>query len=357
MIPLLKKRSGILAAVTMLAFFLLPSRIFAASKAVTLTPNVTSVAVGSTVEVKVEIDTGGEKVNAFGFSIDFSTESLEGLLPNQAGSVFPMCATLTATRYECGKTGVDGFAGQGLVTTLIFKGRVVGPTTIFLRNIEAHYGPTGAIVSGFDANSVDLTVGAAVQQTTGSTNGTGASGNGSSSQTLTPEAQVAPPPASTVSIAPATPQQPKEPEQPKETLGSESQVAGATGAVTEDSLKPVEQSTASDAEVVKGAFTRSPANIGFVSTFLLLLLAGYLGVKLYFTEKRRHLELEHLFETQLGALGALESKLDIVEQKGEGAKEKLLAELELVKNQIKVEADNALSDKKSTKPSEDGEKK
>jgi hypothetical protein len=112
-------------------------------------------------------------------------------------------------------------------------------------------------------------------------------------------------------------------------------VIGPTGSSPEDTLKF--QATENEGEI-KGSFAKSPLNIGYITTILMLIVTGYLGVKLYFTEKRRHLEMERLFEDQIGTLSALESKIDVFDQKGEGAKEKLIQEFEEAKIEINTKA-------------------
>jgi len=79
---------------------------------------------------------------------------------------------------------------------------------------------------------------------------------------------------------------------------------------------------------------KSPIKFSYLTNILMLLLVGVLGVKLFFTEKKRQLQVERLFEEQIGMLSSLESKVDIFDQKGDGAKEKLLDNFEDAKNSI-----------------------
>jgi hypothetical protein len=151
-----------------------------------------------------------------------------------------------------------------------------------------------------------------------------------SGSTKTPEKPTEPPPPAAKATAPT--------EQPGKTLGSEPQVEGQTGAVPEEPLK--QQETSSNKVVVKGLFGQSSFYYTFLPTIILLFLLIYLGVKLYFTEKRQHLELEHLFDIELGTLSALESKMDLVDQKAEG-KERVIQEIEEAKTQILSQAQPA----------------
>lgn len=322
----------------LILFSMFPIKVRAA-KSVTLTANSTFVQVGKALEVKVEIDTGGDKVNVIGFTIDFPTETLEGLTPSQAGSVFPMCATLSATRYECGITGRDGFSGQGLITTLIFKGRKVGEANITLKNFEARFGPTGSLVSGFSSNVVMVSVTEEAQKPPPKEEP-----KEETPKTEEPSAPVANLP-NPIKVEPpiATPpavEQPStaatEPPPPTESLGSESQIEGQKGAQPEEPLKVADSDGAPTSEV-KGLF--SAANVPYLSIFptiLMLLLVGFLGAKLVLTEKRSHMEMERMFETEIGTLAALESKLDLVDQKGDDAKEKILQEFELAKQGLSL---------------------
>jgi hypothetical protein len=326
-----KRGAKLLAGIWLfLSVFLLLPR-FAFAKSITLTANASKIEIGEVIEVKIEIDTSGEKVNAVGFTIDFPTEVLEGLLPSQAGSVFPLCATLSATRYECGITGKDGFSGSGLVTTLIFKGRTVGTASVALQNFDARYGPTGQAVTGFTANLMQINVFPAGEKPAPEEETTTGSSSANKLESLNIAKPVATPDVQTGQSTVATP-----PSEPTTTEGSEPQVQGQKGAQAEEVLKPGDTSgsTASTGEV-KGLF--SAASLPYLSIFptvLMLILVGFLGMKLMLTEKRRHLELERLFETEIGALAALESKLDLIDMKGGGGREKFLEEFEQTKNEI-----------------------
>ncbi len=302
----------------------LPYRIFA--KEVVLSTDAVSVEAEKIIQIKVSINTDAEKVNAIGFVIDFSTEILEGLTPNQSGSSFPMCATLSSTKYECGVSGQNGFSGGGLVTTLTFRGRTAGATTITLRNFNAHMtreingSPVVETISGFEPNPIEITVlGSGTKQ---QRDNAGPLIQDSSNQLPAPSAL----PAGQTAESP-------QPTEPGQSLGSRIQVPGKIGAGPEEILK--QAATETQQSLVKGLFSsNNKTYLSLFPTLLLLALASFLGTRLHFSEKKRHIEIERLFDKQLGMLSSLESKIDLVEQKGGGGKEKFLSEFEEAKEEI-----------------------
>lgn len=329
------KVRGLLTIAFFAVLFLFPHRAFAA-KSITLTPNTTSVEVGKVLEVKVEINTEGESVGTVGFGVDFSTENLEGLVPSLAGSVFTGPSYCSSSTYCFVGAPNAGFTGSGLVATLRFKGRVPSTTDISIKNIQVVFNGTTRV--GYTANTVRT--------------GVYASGETPVDPTPTPTDPTAPNtvtpnPVNTLTIpemiastAPSASDTTAKDitREPGQVYGTSPQVPGKTGADPEDPLKQ-ESSEPS----VKGLF--SMGSISFLSlipTILFLILAIYLGIKLYFTEKRRHLELERMFENQIGTLSTLESKLDLLDQKGGVGKEKFLEEFE----NAKIKANTIVSAKK-----------
>lgn len=319
----------------------------AADKSVTLVTTKTSIEVDDKLEVKVMINTGGEKVSAIGFNIEFPTENLEGTTPNSSGTVFPMSGgTQSSTRYECGIVGRDGFTGEGLITTLVFKGKLAGEATINITNFEARYGPTGAAVEGFGSATLPMNVyGEGQTPVTPTTPTTTPTTDTSTTSTATPAEKITPKESTIKPAADATGTvtQKTISNTTGETKGSEAQVEGTAGATKEDVIK--EQTDAS--VKVKGFSFNNPIYYAILPTILLLALVINLGIKLYFTEKRRHMDMVRLFDNHLGAISSLESKLDLVDQKEVG-KEKILQEFEEAKNQIMSEENANLNHAKAS---------
>lgn len=336
---LVKKITIILISLFCMSALFLPNKAFAARQ-LTLTPNKTTVEVGKNLEVKVEIDTDGEKVGLLVFDTEFSTEILEGFTPSSSGSVFSTaCSTQTATKYECGIGGMNGFSGKGLVATLIFKGRQPGQASVSLKNIVARFGPTGAEVAGFSSNSIDITVVEA---------GATPPPDDTASGTTGPTQKITPKEASPQTPVPAGQTiQPKEPTPNSTSSRSESKVSGKKGSTSEDPLKSGGKGRSNKEVIVKGFSFKNPIYYGILPTILLLALVCNLAIKLYFTEKRRHIELVRIFDSHLGALSSLESKLDLVDQKGEDGKEKFLQEFETAKSQLMSEENTKLLHAKS----------
>lgn len=297
-----------------------------AEKGIYLSAAATTVEVDKTIDVPIVIDTGGEAVNAVGFTIDFPTENLEGLVPNRANSSFNWWVIESATRIDCGTDIHAGFTGNGLITTLRFKGRKEGDTNITLRNISVIY--NGTVLNGFVPNDINISV--------IGTGMTPAPTEAKHKITLTPPSDT----GSTISApaqSAAVVQTPSTIPNPTQTFGSIAQVKGTTGATSEDVLKPA---TVVEAEAsVKGLFSKNSILwTSVLPTAVLIIIIVFLGIRLYFNERKRHLNMERIFDKQLGTLATLESKIDIIEQSGANGREQYIEELETAKKEIITEA-------------------
>ncbi len=342
MINLARKICVILLLPILGAIFLSPLETLAAAKEVTLMPSMSSVEVGQKLEVKINIDTGTDPVGAVGFDISYPTEILqaESNSPSNSGSVLPMPGgTQSATRYECGIVGKAGFTGIGLITTLVFKVKTAGTALIEIKNFEARYGPTGAQVEGFTVKTLSINTYGVGQTPTDTSTGEAASASGPPEKIAPEESGLKPSnDAMTIPILKNINTV------PGRIKGSLKQVNGRSGANKEDVLKASEDNTKVS---VKGSAFKNPLYYGLLPTVLLIVLVVNLAIKLYFTEKKRHLELVHLFDSHLGTLSSLESKLDLVDQKVEGGKERIIQEFEQAKNELTTEEKSKLSILKS----------
>lgn len=295
-----------------------------AEKGITISASTSSVEVDSYIDVPIYIDTGTDKVNAVGFDIDFPTETLEGLPPNRNGSVFPMWVSESATRIDCGIPGQQGFTGSGLITTLRFKGRTAGSANIALNNIKVLF--AGISVAGFSSNDIDLTVYGSASPPPGAEPSPDVN-----KITLKPPTLTNAPTASSSSVTQATIPIPGA----TTTFGSLAQVSGQKGSTPEEPLKPAEAAAAS----IKGILSKeSLLWTSILPTILLLIIIIFLGIKLYLSERNRHMRMEHLLDKQLGTLAALESKIEIVEQKGPEGRDQYIKELQLAKAEVAAEA-------------------
>lgn len=305
--------------------FLSPHKCFA-EKGLYLTPDTTSLETGKDLNVRVEIDTGGEKINAVGFNIDFPTELLEGQLPNRSGSIFPFWIVETSTRVDGGTPGQDGFSSNGtsgLITTLHFKGRQAGAVTISLSNIKVLF--AGTALSGFTADDLNLTVyGAGLAPTTPEAEKKKAV----KPITVTTEGLVQRNTAPAITFI--------QPPNPTETFGAEPQVVGTKGASQEETIKTADGS--GSAPSVKGLFSQDNLfMIGIIPTLLLLALVIFLILRLLITEKRRHQNMERIFDKQLGTLASLESKIDLIDEKSESGKKQYIEEFEQAKRAFQAD--------------------
>lgn len=297
-----------------------------AEKGITISAGSSNLEVDKFLDVPIYIDTGTDAINAIGFTVNFPTENLEGLLPNRAESAFTMWVTESATRIDCGIPGQTGFTGKGLVTTLRFKGRTAGTANVTLSNIKVLF--AGSTVPGFASNEISILVwgSAAPPEDV-------AEQQDAQKLTLKPPSLTAETPPSTPasSVTQATIPIPGA----STTFGSLAQVSGQKGATAEEPLKPAEVVEAA----VKGIFSKdSLLWSSILPTVLLLIIIIFLGIKLYLSERNRHIRMEHLLDKQLGTLAALESKIEIVEQRGAEGREQYIKELQIAKAEVTAEA-------------------
>lgn len=127
----------------------------ASSKQINFAPTTTNVEIGQIIEIPILINSEYQKIGAISFNIDFDSNYLEGLIQNQNGSVFPLLATATPTPelYESGAPGPNDFWGEGLLTTLVFKGKSAGSTLISINNVETWYSSDYYAKNDFQINN------------------------------------------------------------------------------------------------------------------------------------------------------------------------------------------------------------
>ncbi|KKQ94666.1 MAG: hypothetical protein UT66_C0002G0018 [candidate division CPR2 bacterium GW2011_GWC1_39_9] len=320
------------------ALFLLPGKASAA-KIVYLTSANNTVETGKAIKYELRINTDAEKINAVQVKINFPTEILEGLQPEQSGSFCNRWIESSSTTLACGVTGTQGFSGDGLIAKLVFKGKNPGEASITLNDIWVTF--NGTVLNNYGQGSAQLTVFGEGQTPTPTRQPI-------ITPTPIPSSAITPPPVSgnTSGVTDNSGGQ--------SFSGSEPKVQGQGGTTPEEPLAKqtpadveitVSQnpSTATSGILVKDFFSdNKKALFGFFPTLLLLALVVHLAIKLYFTEKRRKMELEKLYEEQLGALSALESKLDLLDQKGEQGREAFEQGFKDAKSQILNQANPTL---------------
>lgn len=301
-----------------------------AEKLITLSAHSAYINHNDYLEIQVKINTDAEKVNAIGFSIDFSNEILEGLPPSRTGSAFPMWVTETATRIDCGVYGQNGFSGEGLITTLRFRGRKVGVATINITNVKVLF--AGNLLSGYETAPIDINV-----LTSGAEDIVVDDPNVERITLYPPTLQQTPNPNVSGPVTQSTTSQ-----APSSSFGSIAQVTGLTGSTPEEPLQKADSIINSAS--VKGMFgANSILWSSVLPTSLLLAIIIILGIKLFLNEKKRHLAIERIMNKQLGALAVLENKIDIVEQKGADGKAQYLQDIKQVKDEL-------MSDNLESKP-------
>ncbi|KKR28066.1 MAG: hypothetical protein UT60_C0028G0001, partial [candidate division CPR2 bacterium GW2011_GWD2_39_7] len=184
-----------------------------------------AVEVDRIMKIELRISTDGEKVGAVSVDINFPTELVEGLQPEAGGSFCNMWVNQTPNKLTCGVTGNQGFTGDGLIGTLVFRGRLAGYANITLSNISVTFGPN--VITGIEQNEMEIAVYG---------EGQGPTPTPKIIHTPTPlPSLAATPPSSTLSTG-ATP-----PSGPGESFGSSQSVEGSTGAQPEDPIKVEEQ--------------------------------------------------------------------------------------------------------------------
>jgi len=87
--------------------------------------------------------------------------------------------------------------------------------------------------------------------------------------------------------------------------------------------------------LIQGYFNNTVSTLLFVVPILLLLLmVAFMSLKIYQMNRRRQREIELLFEHEFGELSALESKMDLLNEKSGKGKDNFKAEFERTRDQI-----------------------
>lgn len=87
--------------------------------------------------------------------------------------------------------------------------------------------------------------------------------------------------------------------------------------------------------LVEGYFTNTVAALLFIIPIIaLLIMVGFMSLRMFQVTRRKQREIELLFEHELGELAALESKMDLINEKGDQGKKAFEEEFKRTKDQI-----------------------
>ncbi len=87
--------------------------------------------------------------------------------------------------------------------------------------------------------------------------------------------------------------------------------------------------------IVQGYFNNTTAALLFILPIIvLLLMVGFMSLRMFQLKRNQKREIELLFEHELGSLATLESKLDIIDEKGGKSKEEFKEEFDRTRDQI-----------------------
>ncbi|MEI6477496.1 MAG: cohesin domain-containing protein [bacterium] len=315
-----------------------------------------SVAVGDTVTVSINVNTGGVSANSFDATLSYNSGLFSGASGSFSGSVCtlpittpnPSGGSATAT---CGAPA--GLTGSGLVGTITLKAIAAGSGTFGLSGCQvlANDGHGTDITGGCSGRSITVTAAATPPP---AATATPAAGSTTTKATPTP-AKATPTPV--VSQAPKAAETPKVETTPAPTVAPTAAPvqnlpkATATPAATAASSKDNAASTSQKRSVIQalrdvfssfgqlGSMKKDTTGlaalmIGMIPVLSLTLAIVFFTYRLYLLERRRKRTLDRLFEMELGELASLEGKLDLLAEKGAKGREQYREEFQKAKENI-----------------------
>lgn len=120
--------------------------------------------------------------------------------------------------------------------------------------------------------------------------------------------------------------------QPPIKLPPTESISTANGGGNDSNTTPTKQDLQTQ---VQGYFNNTLTALLFVLPILcLMIMVAFMSLRMFQMTRRRQREIELLFEHELGELAALESKMDIINEKGDKGKEEFKEEFKRTKDQI-----------------------
>jgi hypothetical protein len=362
---LILKNISVLVTSLALAFgymaFVLPTPIAEAAASMSVSAP-SSVTVGETINVTINVNTGGSSANSFQFTLSYNGGIFDGVRGTYSGSICSLPITQPdpsggSASATCGTP--SGFNGSGLVATVVLKATSAGSGSLSLSGCQvlANDGHGTDITGGCSGRSITVSEpvnatpipptappagGAAATATPKST----AKATPTNKPTPTPVVSQSPKPAETpkTNTAPAATEAPTPP--PVQALGATptpgSKDSSTKATPTPDvekktiisSLRNVFSSFGDLKSITKDTTGLAALMIGLVPFLSLTLAIVFFTYRLYLLERRRKRTLDRLFEMELGELASLEGKLDLLAEKGAKGREQYREEFQHAKENI-----------------------
>lgn len=311
----------------------------------------TSVVSGQTFSISLYVNTQGSQASTVQGGFSTSGPISLGSSPTYNSSLCSFSGPVpgASNTYYCGTTG-NGFNSSGdAFVTLQATATGSGTINISVSNAAAAYNSTQ-----YTVGTTGLTVD--VQGTGGSTSTPTPTQAQTSTPTPTSKTNSSTPtPTSTKTKNSVTPVNAGTPNSfngkptTKPTVTSATQpslvvvdqppyktvtVTNSAGQVIQEQII-VTPSTQSLQTLVQGYFNNTVAALLFILPILvLLIMVGFMSLRMYQMSRRRQREIELLFEHEIGELAALESKMDLINEKGDKGKLEFRQEFERTKDQI-----------------------
>ncbi len=326
-----------------------------------------SVSVGQTVNVAINVNTGGQAANAFNATLHYPAGLLDGVRGSYSGSICSLDITDASPSggtadISCGKP--SGFTGSGLVATVILQGATAGSGSLSLSDCQvlANDGQGTDITGGCGSTSITVTPAPTAPPTappsstpTPTPAPTVATARPKTSPTPSPTPKPSTTPGATPTPTPGGPAagvSTANTPAPTPTIDAPSAAtlppSTPTPAATDQAAGPATSGRRSIGQAIKDIFgslkelKSAGGNLSGIIALLLtmipiLLIAFaivFFGYRLYILERRRRRTLDRLFELELSELASLEGKLDLLSEKGPKGKQQFKDEFQAVKENI-----------------------
>lgn len=304
-----------------------------------------SIKVGDTVNIAVNVNTGGQSANAFDATFHYPAGLFEGVRGTYSGSVCTLPISQpdpnggTAT-ISCGRP--SGYTGSGLLATIVLKAIADGAGSFSLSacQVLANDGLGTDITGG--CSGASFTVYASDQPTPTPSGATPTptktpKKSPTPSKTPTPGGSTAPVESSKTPPPTATPEGPAVETLPPSTPTPETAEQSAPQTEKRSIAQAIQDLLASFREfgsLKNGASSLIAVLLASIPFLVLAFGTVFIVYRLYMLERRRRRTLDRLFELELSELASLEGKLDLLSEKGQKGKQQFKEEFQTAKENI-----------------------
>ncbi len=299
---------------------------------------------GSSATVNVNINTNGTSENTFDIVVSY-VGSVDGINETTTGGICNVPAPTPApgggqVEISCGKT--NGFSGSGTIgfISVSLSGSAtfsISRATVYMNDGHGTFdsvstgGPVTINSSGGTATPTPTP--------TPSASGTPTASPTSNGPTPTPTAKTTP-----ISGQPPGSFNAKPTPKPTITTANQPTLIVVTQPKANSTPTPIIKTiiitpsgtAKSDiSTLVQGYFNNAAAALLFILPLLILIImVAFMSIRMFQMTRRRQREIELLFEHELGELAALESKMDILNEKGSKGKDEFRQEFERTRDEL-----------------------